>query len=510
MIDKQRRELIGILRAAGVIRAKIAQMIGVSVRSVHRVLRESEGSVMTEQVNRLPGRPSKVGAWTELVMEQLKQDPLLPTVELLRLAREAGYRGKKSAFFDMVARLRPAAAPPKEPMGRVDWFPGEASQHDFGQVKVRWIEGGESTVSFFVSRLMWSRMSLVTIVGDRTSETLCRCLVDHLAVFGGVPLMCIFDNDPAVCRRRKKRIFFAKAFADVAAQLQIVAEMCWPYSPEQKGSAENLVKWVKNSFFKVRRFHDLDDLKAQLAAWLDEVNTTRPSRATGEIPADRLRLEAARLRPLAVRPADLAIRIPVTVNPMGFVVHAACRYSMPAKAIAVSGTLHLLRDRVRIVVGPYSAEHPRLSKPGQVSTLPEHRAETVSAICAARKSLYFKRQALLDLGPPLYEFLSELVFVHERRWAPHVEEIFALLAQHGEAPIRAAVQAALGQRAFSSKAVRRALVRFGKGLPPVAAARQSCRQPAGATVASHREPKSAQPHTADPTEAGQKFKEVCQ
>lgn len=379
----------------GVLHAKIAQMIGVCVRSVHRVLRESEGSVMTEQLEERPGRPSKVGAWIQFVKERLKHDPRLPTVELFLLAREAGCRGKKSAFFDMVARLCPAAAPPKEPMGMVDWFPGEASQHDFGQVKVR-------------------------------------------------------------------------------------------------------------------RFHDLDDLKDQLAVWLDEVNTTRPSRATGEIPAERLRQEAARLRPLAVRPADLAIRIPVTVNPMGFVVHGACRYSMLAKVIAVSGMLYLLRDRVRIALGPYSAEHPRLSMPGQVSTLPEHRAETVSTICAARKSLYYKRQALLDLGPPLYDFQSELVFMHECCWAPHVEEIFTLLVQHGEAPVRAAVHAALGRREFTAKAVHRALVRAGRVLPPMAAARQSGSRSAGGAAASHRTFKSAQSHTAGPTEVGQEFKEVCQ
>ena len=57
----------------------------------------------------------------------------------------------------------------------------------------------------------------------------------------------------------------------------------------QKGSVERLVGWVKSSFFKHRKFQDLEDLEAQLAAWHLEVNTKTPSRATGVIPEARRR-----------------------------------------------------------------------------------------------------------------------------------------------------------------------------------------------------------------------------
>jgi hypothetical protein len=85
--------------------------------------------------------------------------------------------------------------------------------------------------------------------------------------------------------------------------------------PEQKGSIENLVGWVKRSFFKQRRFLDDADLVAQLAEWDTEVNTQRPSRATGVIPALRLAEERPRLRPLKIAPADRALRLPVVVEP---------------------------------------------------------------------------------------------------------------------------------------------------------------------------------------------------
>jgi transposase len=65
-------------------------------------------------------------------------------------------------------------------------------------------------------------------------------------------------------------------FAGVALDLGLGIEVCWPASPQQKGSVENLVRWVKGSFFKQRRFLDDADLQTQLAEWHREVNTSGP------------------------------------------------------------------------------------------------------------------------------------------------------------------------------------------------------------------------------------------
>ena len=58
-------------------------------------------------------------------------------------------------------------------------------------------------------------------------------------------------------------------------------ELCTPGRGQEKGSVENLVGFVKGSFFKVRRFHDHEDLVVQLGDWHHEVNEVRPCRATG-------------------------------------------------------------------------------------------------------------------------------------------------------------------------------------------------------------------------------------
>jgi transposase len=61
-------------------------------------------------------------------------------------------------------------------------------------------------------------------------------------------------------------------FAYAALEMGPGVELCWPYQARQKGPVENLVGYVKSSFFKVRSFQDEEDLQQQLVEWHREVN----------------------------------------------------------------------------------------------------------------------------------------------------------------------------------------------------------------------------------------------
>ena len=53
-----------------------------------------------------PGRPSTVAPYEPQVAQWLREDPDLSGVEILRRVRLAGYRGGKSALYELVKRLR--------------------------------------------------------------------------------------------------------------------------------------------------------------------------------------------------------------------------------------------------------------------------------------------------------------------------------------------------------------------------------------------------------------------
>jgi len=83
----------------------------------------------------------------------------LATLEILRRMREAGYQGGKTGFYALVASLRPKLA---KPLVRFEGLPGEFSQHDFGQVKVEFLNGTCQQIHFFASRLKYSRCMRVS------------------------------------------------------------------------------------------------------------------------------------------------------------------------------------------------------------------------------------------------------------------------------------------------------------------------------------------------------------
>ena len=365
-----------------------------------------------------------------------------------RRARGNGYDGGKSALYGLVKELRPYKP---RPVVRFEGLPGEFSQHDFGQVLVRFVNGEQRRVHFFASRLKYSRWVQVTIVVDERVESLVRAMLEHFAAWGGLPLLAVFDRPKTIALKWTRDGTVTEwnpVFANVALDLGLGVELCWPNSPEQKGSVENLVRWVKGSFFKPRRFVDYEDMLDQLDAWHDEVNTRRPSRATGVIPAVRLEEERPRLRPLKVAPDHLALRIPISVGPTGYVLHDTHPYSMPPDSIGLPGTLYLYRERVRIIAGRFEATHRRLFSPGEKSTLPEHRAARVASVSGKRAKRYLQREHLIGLGGGALAYLTELVHRRPRVWIRDIDRLHEMLAVYGDEAMRIAFTRGLESNVF--------------------------------------------------------------
>ncbi|HRS17848.1 MAG TPA: IS21 family transposase, partial [Thermoanaerobaculaceae bacterium] len=360
MIGLLKRHEVQVLLGAGHSQAEVASFSGISERAVRRIAGEAAVQHVDDGAERRArriGRPSTAEPYRAVVREILEEEPGLMSLELLRRARLSGYTGGKSAFYALVASVRPTQTRVEM---RFEGLPGEFSQHDFGEVDVTFLDGTRRRVHFFASRLKWSRWVEVTVVPNETTETLIRTLADHFAAFGGVPLCAVFDRPRTVALRWQKDgqvTEWNPTFAYAALELGFTAEVCWPYRANQKGAVDNLVGWVKGSFFKQRRFQDMDDLLAQLAEWRQEVNEQRPSRATEVVPAERRQHELDRLRPLRVAPADLALRLPVHVGPTAEVVFETNSYAMEPEAAGLPGTLYLYRDRVRIVAGRWEATH---------------------------------------------------------------------------------------------------------------------------------------------------------
>lgn len=460
MLPLLKRHQIQVLLDAGFAAEDVAVRSGASVETVRRVGEEPAVAHTDDRAARKErriGRPSKAAPFAERVAEWLAEDPDLPTQELLRRAKDVGYPGHKSAFYALVAAARPPRA---APVVRFEGLPGEFSQHDFGQVDVSYVDGRKQRVHFFASRLKFSRFAAVTLVADERVETIVRCLARDFVAFGGLPLMAVFDRPRTIVKKAGKGRAveeYNATFAQAIVDLGVGVEMCAPRSGNQKGSVERLVGWVKSSFFKPRKFQDETDLRAQLAAWLVEINTKTPSRATGVIPETRRREELARLRPVKLTPEKLALRIPVFVGPTAEVMFEGRPYSMPPEAAHVAGTLFLFEDRVRIVAGRFEATHRRRREGEPPAPLPEHRAAKLASVHGTRAKLYEKRQQVLQLGPGALALLTAITHRDPRRASREVEALYTLLVRHGDDVVRAAIERAVSQGRLTVTGVQRAL-----------------------------------------------------
>jgi transposase len=454
MIGAMARHRVQVLRAGGKTLRRIASETGIPLRSVKRIVCEpaieAPGDVASA-LERGVGRPSVVEAYRDRIAAVLAAEPKLPTVEVLHRMRGVGYLGAKTALYAAVRGLRPR---PVTPLVRFEGVAGEFSQHDFGQVDVRYLDGGMERIHFFASRLKYSRWVDVQLVPDERIEALVRSLLAGFAAFGGIPLVSVFDNPKTVTLGREGgRILWNDTFGQVALDYGFGVELCTPARGQEKGSVENLVGFVKNSFFKVRRFHDHADLVSQLAEWHIEVNEVRPCRATSVTPAARMAAERERLRPLAIAPQDYALRFPVMVGPTGVVTFEGYRYSMPPEAIGIPGTLWLYRERVRIVAARHVSEHARVPECGRDSFHPEHRTARLAKVAGERGRLYLKRQELLDLGPIAEVFLTEIVHRHRFTWKGEVEQLHGALLAHGPAVLQRSLAAAGEQHLYGAQHV---------------------------------------------------------
>ena len=458
-----------VLLQAGHTHKDVAEYTELGLRTTWRIARESPVADIDDRAERKKrriGRPSKTEAFRKSTEEILRSDPDLMSLELLRRAREQGYCGAKSAFFELVKTIRPKEA--RYTM-RFEGLPGEFTQHDFGHVEVTFLDGTEKKITFFASRLKWSRWAEVTIVPDEKVETLVRTIAAHFASMGGIPLLAVFDRPKTVAiswdhsgKVTEWNQVFAAALFEFGVSVDVDIELCWPYHPQEKGSIERIVQWVKNSFFRQRRFHDEDDLREQLREWLREINECRPSDATHEIPAIRFAEEMRRLRPLKVSSENLALRYPVYVGPTAMVRFEGRLYSMPPEAACVAGTMYVYRDSVKIVVNSYTVCHPRIPPTESISTLPEHRSARLAALSGKRGKRYLKRQDLLETGKASLIYLTEILY-NRKSWIAEVDRLHVLLQRHGPIAMDSAFQEAVQAGVFSCDFVEQCLDRYQAG-----------------------------------------------
>lgn len=432
------RSAIRFHKQQGQFNTRIAELVGCDRHTVTRVLGEAAP----------PGRRARrstLDAQREELLSWLRED--IPTQRMLELARQgptAPYQGGVSTFYKYMARLRAERDAGAAPIIRFEGLPGEYVQWDWGEARVPL--GGERVKRVFLcGRLKYSRLSGVRWRTQMDLETLCRAMLEIVEGWGGVPWAWVFDNMKTVTLGREAggQPRWNPAFWRFATEVGCHPELCDPRAPQQKGTVENLVKWVKSNFLPGRRFADDEDLAAQSLAWEGDKGL-QLSQAHGRPPRELLAQEQAAFGPLTTTAATYGLYRVATVNRESLVRVDGNQYSVPVGHCGHAVDVRLLRDVVRVSRdGALLAEHERLHGTGQRRRDPAHYAPALGHRPRAR--LVLDRERLCALGPEVTAYVTVISQRRRRVLADELAACLVLEAQLGADALRRAAAACVAR-----------------------------------------------------------------
>ncbi|MGH2345483.1 MAG: IS21 family transposase [Chloroflexota bacterium] len=462
------RSTVQVLAKRGKSQRQIAKELGRNRRTIARALREP----VDQGVGRRQ-RGSQVDVYRERIEQWLTEG--LPVVRMLELVRgdaAAPYCGSRSQFGEMVRRLRGEReheqAMREVPL-RFEGLPGEYLQVDWGEVRrLPLTQGAPGTRYFLACRLKYSRWVWLRWTTDMRQETLVRGLTDCLVALGWVPWVLVFDNMKTVTsgRDRRGQPLWTPTLLSLAGECAFCPQACDPGAPEQKGTVEALVKWVKGNFLPGRTFADDADLQEQTSAWCLQANT-RVCDATGAPPLTRLPQEAAAGGVLPAGVADYALPAPGRVSAEALVAVRGNRYSVPLAQVGAPVTIRLHRDRVRIWRDQLCLADHRRARDGARQRIidPTHFAPLFARKPRGAAMLY--REVLLGLGGVAPAFLAALSF-HQRAHLPEeLRVVYALGQTYGTADLLAAMVLADEAGAYSAAALALLLPHPAPGQSPL-------------------------------------------
>ena len=257
------------------------------------------------------------------IRELLQAYPRMPATVI---AERIGWTRSIRVLSARVAELRPVYLPP-DPASRTAYAAGEIAQCDLWFPPIELPVGfGSDPQAGVVAGADHDLCLFALVVGGADPEPAGRGSVRRVVAafeqLGAVPRALVWDGEGAIGRWRAGRAELTaecQAFRGVLAAKVII---CRPADPEAKGLIERSHDYLERSFLPGRTFASPADFNAQLADWLAVVNT-RPRRALGCAPADRIGADRAAMLALPpVAPAagwcSLAAAAPGSLRAPGF------------------------------------------------------------------------------------------------------------------------------------------------------------------------------------------------
>jgi transposase len=427
VLKRETRTAILELAARGIGKRAIARTLGISRRSLQKVL----ASGLAEPPALL--RPHKAAAHREQILvlhASCRGNLVRVREELLAQGVDLSYQALTS-----FCRHSGIGTEPKTAAGHYHFDPGQEMQHDTSPHTAS-IGGRNHTVHSASAVLAYSGMMFFQAY-PRFRRFECKVLLTEACrYFGGAPARIMIDNTHVVVLRGT-----GAAMVPVPEMVAFAERFGFLFRAHEKGDANRSARverpfhFIEHNFFAGRSFTDLEDLNAQARQWCDQVNQ-RYVRSRRARPSELFAVERTALREMPVwvpDPYELARR---SVDVDGFVTFDTNRYSVPEDWIGDPVEIRATLSQITLDHSRRGAVvHRRLLWPeGRHLTLPEHRRPRTKRPAPTDREL----AQLKEQAPELIDYAQQLIARGKKQPTLALRKMLHMIRDFPRAPLRAA------------------------------------------------------------------------
>ena len=331
--------------------AAIAQQYNCDYRTVKRAYEEARQPQVDHHPK--PARPSKLDPFKEKISEKLEIG--CSAMAIFKFIEKHGFTGKYSIVRDYCAKYKHHQV--HKATIRVEHTAGLSAQVDWKEEMTLYNNEGRSfTFNIFLYVLPYSKLKYITLIFERSQDTLFNCMDDAFDHTGGVPSEIWFDNMKQVVDHAKsdigQRVVLNERFKQFSKDAGYQPIVCRVFRPQTKGVVEALARTTERLRVYNNEFSDEVDLINIVDELCYDLNH-EVSQATEQIPIYKWQDEEKEyLHQLPEHLLDPFFEEDITrvVSKESMVIFRKCKYSVDPRYIGRTVGIELTDDEQHIQI----------------------------------------------------------------------------------------------------------------------------------------------------------------
>lgn len=323
--------------------------------------------------------------------------------------------------------------------------PGEEAQVDFGYVGLTPDNFGKKRKTWvFNMRLSYSRYDYYEKVYDQKVETFIQCHINAFRFYGSCPEYIKIDNlKAAILEANFYEPTYQRLYKQFADYYGVKIIPCRVREPQEKGKTESGIKYVKNNFFKGRKFVKGDDVDRQLYNWTINTCNARIHGTTRKIPQEVFEVEE---KFKLIKLPEQEFRIPKIGER---VVYNDCHvyfdysyYSVPFEYVGKTVEIESDNKLVKILYnGKQIALHEKAVTRGEFKTVDGHYPKFKNYLSTEYQEEY--QIKMKQIGADAGRMFLALVASYPNRWNRPAQGILSLTKFYPKEVVNLACRRAL-------------------------------------------------------------------